>query len=160
MLRRILVPVDFSPRSRSALDYASLLAGRFQSDLDLLHVWDPDRRREDRELVGLGLSSCTEAGRKMKDWLLSIAPAIRARALGRLEIGNPCRKILEAADGYDLIVMGTRGRGIVSQLLRGSLVEKVVRRVRIPVLTVRSDVPFAEVERVRLDDPILAGDLV
>ena len=47
--------------------------------------------------------------------------------------------ILEVAarDRYDLVVMGTHGRTGLSQLLMGSVAEKVVRQAPCPVLTVR-----------------------
>jgi universal stress protein A len=137
MLKRILVPVDFSPCSRAALDYAALLAEIFHAELDLLHIWAPSRRPEDRELATLGLASSTVAGRALTDWLMSIGPALRERARGRLEVGDRCGRILEAALGYDLIVMGTNGRTGMAHLFRGSLAEKVVRRAACPVLTIR-----------------------
>jgi nucleotide-binding universal stress UspA family protein len=48
--------------------------------------------------------------------------------------------ILEEADParHDLVIMGTRGLSGFQHLLLGSVVEGVVRRSRIPVLTVRA----------------------
>ncbi|MBI2895630.1 MAG: universal stress protein [Deltaproteobacteria bacterium] len=155
MLRRILVPVDFSRSSRAALEYATLLAGRFEAEIELLHVWDPERRKEDRDLVSLGLHSCTEAGRKMKEWLLSLAPALRERAHGRLEVGDPCARIVEAAGRHDLVVMGTRDRPAMARLLHGSVAQKVARRSHCPVLTVHAE-PEAPVQRAPLG--ILVGE--
>lgn len=156
MLRRILVPIDFSASSRAALDYAALLAERFQSELELLHVWDPERRQEDRDFVSLGLHSCTEVGRKMKQWLLSLEPGLRDRAHGRLEVGDPCVKIVEAAGRSDLVVMGTRSRPAVARFLHGSVAQKVARRAHCPVLTVHAEPELPVIERVPLG--ILIGE--
>ena len=43
IIRRILVPVDFSTCSRAALEYAAVIARRFGSGVDVLHVWEPPR---------------------------------------------------------------------------------------------------------------------
>ena len=40
--------------------------------------------------------------------------------------------------GFDLIVMGTRGRGGLAHLLMGSIAESVIRTARCPVMTVKS----------------------
>ena len=42
-----------------------------------------------------------------------------------------------ADEAYDLIVMGSHGRGLISGLLTGRVAEKVVRIAPCPVLTVR-----------------------
>jgi nucleotide-binding universal stress UspA family protein len=63
--------------------------------------------------------------------------------------GSPARTIVEYADanGFDLIVMGTHGRGGVAHLLLGSVAERVVRTARCPVLTVRdAAVPVTSIE--------------
>lgn len=39
--RKILVPTDFSPTSRAALDQAVIIAKRFQSEIALIHVIEP-----------------------------------------------------------------------------------------------------------------------
>jgi nucleotide-binding universal stress UspA family protein len=53
--------------------------------------------------------------------------------------GEPSSKILEACErgAYDLIVMGTHGRGLKSLLL-GSTTEWIVRHAACPVLTTRA----------------------
>src|SRR5262245_59418446 len=40
MFSRILVPIDFSPPSDAALDYARILAAKFGSTMRILHVVD------------------------------------------------------------------------------------------------------------------------
>ena len=59
-------------------------------------------------------------------------------ARGRLAQGDPETLILECADDYDLIVMGTQGRSGVSHVLKPSVAEHVVRKADVPVLTVHA----------------------
>ncbi len=42
----------------------------------------------------------------------------------------------EAARGYDLLVLGTRGRGLTTEFLLGSTVQEVIHRSPIPVVVV------------------------
>jgi nucleotide-binding universal stress UspA family protein len=53
--------------------------------------------------------------------------------------GSPQREIVRyaEAEGCDLVVMGTHGRGGIDRLLLGSVAEKVVRASNVPVMTVR-----------------------
>ena len=41
-IAKILVPLDFSPASLGALDYAVWLAKQFRAAIDLVHVYPPD----------------------------------------------------------------------------------------------------------------------
>jgi nucleotide-binding universal stress UspA family protein len=55
----------------------------------------------------------------------------------RLLRGETARTICkEAARGYDLLVMGSRGRGAVATFLLGSTVQEALARSPIPVLVV------------------------
>lgn len=50
---------------------------------------------------------------------------------------RPAKALLEAAEGADLLVVGTRGLGGFSHLLLGSTAEQVVRHARCDVLVTR-----------------------
>jgi nucleotide-binding universal stress UspA family protein len=52
--------------------------------------------------------------------------------------GDPAVKILRKADelGVDLVVMGTHGKGLLEHAFLGSVAEKVLHRIKIPVLTI------------------------
>lgn len=53
-------------------------------------------------------------------------------------IGTPYKVILEraAAKGCDLIVMGTHGHTGIKEVILGSTTQRLIRRAKIPVLTV------------------------
>jgi universal stress protein A len=148
--RRILVPVDFSPCSKAALQYAAQIAERLGATVEVLHVWEPPM------YLGLGpgevfLQVTTDQGQSLSelvrtraqkelDQLIAETQSGSSMNLsGRLEVGNIGDTIVEAAKGgqYDLIVMGTHGRRGFSRALMGSIAEKVVRHAPCPVITYR-----------------------
>lgn len=147
-IRKILMPTDFSACSDNALEHALLLRDRFAAALELLHVWEVPQ--------GVGVESMPFIAMQGGD-RMSLMDYVRAEAekslnekveelkrrhvavTSRLLPGNPAHVILEASEGFDLIVLGTHGRGAVMHFLVGSVAERVVRRSRIPVLTVRSE---------------------
>jgi len=144
---RILVPVDFSACSRAAMEFAAYFAGRFGASVDVLHVWEPPRYvipevtvevpgEPKKTLLEFARS---EAGKEMESFLEELQRSGTVKVRGRLESGDPTEVILELTDTdeYDLVVMGTHGRTGLSHLFLGSVAEKVVRRSRKPVLTIR-----------------------
>lgn len=56
-----------------------------------------------------------------------------------IEHGNPYRAIRSYVDEQeiDLVVMGTHGRSGIERYLLGSVTEKTVRTLPVPVMTVR-----------------------
>jgi nucleotide-binding universal stress UspA family protein len=149
MVQRILVPVDFSQCSWAALEHARYFAERYQATVHVLHVWETppyvDPRTTDdlsRPRQTLVEFVHTAAGQEMKRLLAELERAESVEVYCRLESGDPCDTIVRvAAEGYDLVVMGTHGRKGLTHLLLGSITERVVRRARCPVLTVRARRP-------------------
>jgi universal stress protein A len=141
-LKRILVPIDFSPESRAAMKYGMALAETSGASLHLLHVlevtagaepliWQIDSRKAVEQSIEA--AAWDELGR-----LLSAEEQTRFRAALALEWGSPFDEIVRYARSrdIDLIAMGTHGRGGVPRLLIGSVAETVVRHANCAVLTV------------------------
>jgi nucleotide-binding universal stress UspA family protein len=117
-IRRVLVPIDFSPTPGKAIKavhrFSKLLTGDVHYVLHLLHV-----------------------GRS--------APAIRVTARDRsglpgiiLRSGNVPTTIIDAAIEFDvgLIAMPTAGRHGILDALRGSTTERVIRHAPCPVFAI------------------------
>jgi nucleotide-binding universal stress UspA family protein len=151
-IRRILVPVDFSPHSDRAVSYATGLATRLDASIELLHVvedpflaaaWNPDIYIPDVTQTLTSLSDDAQAQ-------LAIARAgVRAQGIpasGVVRRGAPAKTIVEHAgtDHFDLIVMGTHGRTGLSHALLGSVAERVLRHASCPVLTVTEVAALAQ----------------
>jgi nucleotide-binding universal stress UspA family protein len=144
MFKRILVPIDFSPPSDAALEYARSVAARYGASLHLLHVAeDPYRAFYSAEVYvpeieGLREEILSDTEKRLKDRLRP-SDVTQLQATAGSIIGTPATSIVEYAGGHeiDLIVMGTHGRGGMAHLLMGSVAERVVRTAPCPVLTVR-----------------------
>ena len=145
MFSRILVPTDFSPPSDAALEYARILAAKFGSSLQILHVIDDPTAAS--EFVPDGFAPSTE---DIRTGLLAQAHTRLERLMNRVDcsryhahaqavLGLPAQSIVDyaRATGTGLIVMGTHGRTGLAHLLMGSVAEQVVRTAPCPVLTVR-----------------------
>jgi nucleotide-binding universal stress UspA family protein len=134
-IKRILVPIDFSPDSTNALAYARDLAKQFDAELLLLHVIEPihfitesdvyahQRHLSATQMESIGLD-LREEGRRFRTMVKG---------------GIPSSVIVDTARSAkaDLIVIGTHGRTGLAHMWIGSVAEKVVRAASCPVLTVR-----------------------
>jgi nucleotide-binding universal stress UspA family protein len=138
--KTILVATDFSDASTLALEYARVLATRFDAGLRVLHVVETP--------VPLGSELhipevMTVAERAVQDAQQQLATTMAQfdgdNVIGQVLVGNAAKKIVEYADDHDIdvIVMGTHGRGALAHLLMGSVAERVVRTAPCPVLTIR-----------------------
>jgi nucleotide-binding universal stress UspA family protein len=137
MFRKILVAVDGSPHSRKALTIAVDLAQRYGAVLGLLHAFphvsdmlgtpEYEHMLEARTMIGQALldSARTQIGDQVQ-------------VETQLIEGPPAAAILRVAEdeGYNLIVLGSRGHGQLAGLLLGSVSHTVMQRAHCPVLIV------------------------
>lgn len=150
-LRNLLVPTDFGEGAEAALRAARFLCGRFGGRIHLLHVLADPMRYDPwgTESIALRLGEALrEAEKVARRELVKVATkrsTPRLRIVPATATGAPADQILAYADTHaiDLIVMGTHGRGMVGHLLLGSVAERVVRRSRVPVLTLHAPVAKA-----------------
>jgi nucleotide-binding universal stress UspA family protein len=142
-IKSVLVPVDFSDSSRTALDRAAALAEKLGAQVHLLHVWElPEAlpREELESASGAHLASVLE--KLAHDGLAAFTAEARARNIpiqsASVEGGVTWRSIVRAAETapHDLVVMGTHGRKGFARALLGSVTERVVRYAPCPVLSV------------------------
>ena len=139
----ILVPIDFSPGSLRALDYALALVDP-GGEVYLMHVIDADflARVNDEGFCDTETAR-TQLQRKAEEQLQQIAQkfsSLNVRIESMVVVGKPFAEILRiAADlHFSLIVMGIRGKHQygIEEILFGSTAEKVLRAARIPVVCV------------------------
>ncbi len=140
-LKKILVPIDFSPFSDKALRYAEELAGKFHAELHLLHAFETVPIMTEGAYFPPDIAAQEEeATRKRLDEQAVNVPD-DVKVVRELNSGHPFVEIVRYAQENDisLIIMGTHGRGAIAHMLLGSVAEKVVRKAPCPVLTVRDE---------------------
>jgi nucleotide-binding universal stress UspA family protein len=142
-IRSILVPIDFSVHSKNALKYAVPLAEKFNASLHLVYVVEPTIYPADLGFGQVVLPGVEEELREKGEGELD---ALRRREIGKrvkattaVRTGNPHQEILREAEekGVDLIVVATHGHSGVEHMLFGSTADRIVRRSKVPVLTIR-----------------------
>ncbi len=139
----ILFATDFSEGSEHAFDYAFSMAKTFGSRLLVVHVIN-----EPVDLRGFyvphisfeKLEKEIEAGaEKMMEKFCLTRMGDFTRYESVILTGIPYEEILKKAEEEKvaLVVLGTHGRSGIDHILFGSTAERVVRKARCPVMTVR-----------------------
>lgn len=136
--KHILVAYDGSDHSRKALDTAIKVAQCSQCLLKIVYVFD-------RVPVILGddeterfIERAMSKGREIMDEVINLAHEAGVEFSTDIVEGPAAEAILRIAqlEGCDLIVMGSRGLGMVQGLLLGSVSYRVLHHATIPVLVV------------------------
>ena len=144
-IKRILVPVDFSADSLSALQYAAEFAKTFKSELLVLYVVEPIYYAAPTDIYAANAESAMlleEQHRVGSEQLTQIGADLKKKGLRcrtMVKSGSASRVIVDTAraSAADLIVMATHGRTGLAHMFMGSVAEKVVRSATCPVLTTR-----------------------
>ncbi len=146
-LKTILIPVDFSTGSRSALEQAARLAGLNGASLHVLHVVDTAAVASlaDSRNMSFERQAATAAERAkeaLARWLAQTG--VPADCQSTIVVGVPLHEILEHVKTLkpDLVVAGITGSG-ESKAGAGSLAHRLARKVPDKVLLVRANHPNA-----------------
>jgi nucleotide-binding universal stress UspA family protein len=139
VFKRILVAVDGSPHGIRAARLASRLARALDARATVLTVYDGPSARLGEPNYSTALGRALQRARRTVErarraMLEAGGPEPKTDWLD----GAPAKSIISAArdGGYDLIVVGTRGRGRMRAALLGSVSTVVAAQARRPVLVV------------------------
>lgn len=146
MFKHILVPVDGSATANLAVAKAAELAKTLGSKVTAVYVIDP------YPFTGVGadfaygqtqyLSAATAEANAVLDAVKTTMQAAGVAVEVALSEGHAVHQgVLDTLEstGADLVVMGSHGRRGLEKLMLGSVTQRVLGAVHVPVLVVRSE---------------------
>jgi nucleotide-binding universal stress UspA family protein len=135
--RKLLVGYDGSAQSEKAVDIAFSLAACLDATVLIFAVARPPEPATSVELEAV-LDNA-------KEHFVEGFKKIMEKANGRdlnvntdMAVGHPAEQIIHRAeaDGIDLIILGRRGRSMISRMMLGSVSERALRYAHCPVMVV------------------------
>jgi len=135
--RHMLVGYDGSPQSEKAVEVAFSLADCIDSTVLIFAVARPPEPPTSVELEAV-LDDAKEHYQEGFKKILEKARAHDLEVKTDMAVGHPGEQIIHRAeaDGIDLIIVGRRGRSMISRMMLGSVSERVLRYAHCPVMVV------------------------
>lgn len=136
---RILVAVSFSERSIDAVRKAARLAADRSSNITLLHVVEPVKRRSVRHLPAqqtLLRARVTNARKELARYAGEIAAKDRLPVDFRIEIGEKVSSIVRACKEADVVFIGGTTMSGLSAAFHMTTAERLIGKCGIPILVV------------------------
>ena len=138
MVKNILIPVDGSEGSDRAVAEAIVVAEACEAKLNFLYVANINQLAINACLSDAILEAVTKAGNVILDRAMEMVPSgIDKEAFS--ETGSPAVVILDFASNHptDMIIMGSRGLGVVKGVLLGSVSQYIIEQSECPVMVVK-----------------------
>ncbi len=148
-MKKILVPTDFTPTAENAIETARLLAKKNGAEILFLNVIEINSGESLNTTGGASAGASFADGILIQESikrseqemvrLVDVSKFQGVTANYEIKLGNPFRHIFSAIDDHsiDFIVMGTKGASGLSEIIIGSNTEKVVRKAKCPVLSIK-----------------------
>lgn len=145
-MKKILVPVDFSKPSEYAMNFAVEFCKRIDGEIILMHVLESPSSgfnsmgevdTQDLELLYQG-EFIKAVHNKLASWKAQIAD-LDVQVSSHIVHGNAFQSISKmiAAEGVDLIIMGSKGASGLKEAFIGSIASKTVRHAKCPVIIIK-----------------------
>ncbi|MEF8801178.1 MAG: universal stress protein [Halolamina sp.] len=136
---KILVPMDDSEMAERALEYA--IESYPDPEITVLHVVGEPTSMWGAA-TGLALEenieeAAEERAKEVFDRARELADEHDVEITTEVQLGHPVRAILNRADDFDTVVIGSHGGSLADRLIIGNVAQKVFRRSPVPVTVVR-----------------------
>jgi len=151
-IQKILYATDLSEAAKEAMKWTKDLAEKYEAEVTIIHVIPDSVSKElssfgadrtapsaDQERTNLTdtkkeeiFALCQERQKDNLDCNIDLDHIL-------VKTGQPVHEILATVENgdFDIVVIGTRGKGLIKKLLIGSVARQVVELCTVPVLTVR-----------------------
>jgi nucleotide-binding universal stress UspA family protein len=137
----VVVGVDGSAASRTALTWAAAEAADHGADLVVVNVWE-HTLLPPAGSVSVSEHYVTDPSQRTAGDLVQVIkeelgeqPAVRVQP--RVKQGSPAKVLIDESATADLLVVGTRGHGGFAGLVLGSVSQHVAAYAQCPVTVVR-----------------------
>jgi nucleotide-binding universal stress UspA family protein len=139
MAKAILVPMDDSEMAQRALEHA--LEYHPDAEITVLHVVGSPSSMGGTA-TGLALEDDLERATEERaetvfDRARELAAEYDVTIDTEVQLGHPTRAILNRADDFDAIVIGSHSGSLADRLFVGNVAQKVFRQSPVPVTVVR-----------------------
>lgn len=149
----LLVAIDFSDITEKVLTQARILAGALSAKVCLLHVAEPnpDHMAYDYDPSAIYAIDSAEIRTSIAQKFHHDHQSLQQYAENMRTAGIDCKALmvqgstvdmlLKEVDklSSDMIIMGTHGKSVISQVLLGSISEDLIRKSSIPILLIPQD---------------------
>jgi nucleotide-binding universal stress UspA family protein len=144
--KKIVVPLDGSGWAQRAIPHAVDIARSNGAEIILLHVFRPPASEYTDQIALAGQDDQTNQLREqMKQYLIGLRSELRGEDVEvrcqLIEGGGVANLICDYVnnEGVDLVVMSTHGRSGLAEFFFGSVANKVMQRLKVPVLLIHPD---------------------
>ena len=139
MISRVLVPMDDSEMAERALEYA--LEAHPDAEITVLHIVGETSAMMGKAVALALEDDIEEAAEEHASQVLERAREI-AKTHNRdiktdVAWGNPPKAIVNRADNFETVVIGSHGGSLAERLFVGNVAQTVFRRSPVPVTVVR-----------------------
>jgi len=139
---RIVAGVDGSPSSLSALRWAIRQAGLTGAAVDAVLAWHYPIATGGYGWAPTGMTTSFDfkenAEKVLAEAISTVCgPGSSVPVRARVVEGIPAQVLLDASDGAELLVVGSRGHGGFTEALLGSVSQHCVHHAHCPVVVIR-----------------------
>lgn len=160
--KKIVVPLDGSGWSEMALPHAARIAKNNDAEVILLHIYHSHNAdyldsfaaaNQNEEIIDQEYEAIKQRLITARNDLRAQGVKVRGHIMhGRSPAHNIGKYVKE--EGADLVIMSTHGRTGLARFVFGSVAQKVMQSLEVPVLLIRPDKP----EEEQVDTQDLRGE--
>lgn len=146
MYKKILVPLDGSQLAECVIPHIEAIAKSLDGEVELISVIEPVEiptrgkiALSDDDLKAIN----SEVKKEAHKYLNTVAARLKRsniKAHPVILTGKPAESLIEYTENndVDLLIMATHGRSGITKWFWGSIAEKVLRAINVPVLLVKT----------------------
>lgn len=154
-MNKIFVPIDFSPVSKNAFQYAVRMGAEYGAKIILFHAYSPSII-EPYMAVYMQNALLEEQEELALKYFSELESEIPKAVLDQISVeyqislGPAAEEILITTERLepDLIVMGMRGGNLLAKKILGSTASAIIQRAKFPVLVVPEHCDFKGIRNI------------